>query len=275
MLERAGHFLRDRVFVPRPRRSRELRVRWSGSAAAVLRESHSQGSGPHSPGSALTQPLRRRGATSAEAMAWRIAALGSHPGHPRGLLLAWPCWEWISHRIWPLSPIPNSRFGLLQFRLERFHGDPIVLPDGTRIEPGATVGEFHCDSHVMLEMVRRNENPYAAARADMACLATWLDTVDPQREIRAFHGITMLGSAAARLGFCVVDRAPSIKAWLDRLFMTGLLLLYTTDGLERLDRGRTLGRYPREVWMSRGELVRRYCNAASAGGIANRQQALH
>jgi YkoP domain len=124
------------------------------------------------------------------------------------------------------------------------------------------VGELHCDNLAILHLVRAKQNPYRACRDDLRRLAGWLEPVDPQRYIEAFYGVTLLGVAAARLGFFVLARPSSLETRLDRWFMTGLLLLYTIDGMDRLDRGATLRTPPREVWLTRRELERRYGAAA-------------
>jgi hypothetical protein len=50
----------------------------------------------------------------------------------------------------------------------------------------------------------------------------------------------------------------TLHAWFERFFMTGLLALYNVHGVEGLMHGGTFGDYPQEVWMTRGELARRY-----------------
>jgi hypothetical protein len=179
------------------------------------------------------------------------------------MLVVLPRWEKLSRRFRHLSKIPGSRLGVLRFRLRPFRGAAVVLPDGTRVEPGELVAELHCDNSVIFDLVKRDQNPYRATRADLRLLAAWLDFSDPMGRIRAFRGVTMLGPAAARLGCFVLDRPPGFKARIDRWYMIGLLLIYTTGGMERLNRGTSLRTHPREVWLTRHELMRRYGSAAA------------
>jgi hypothetical protein len=191
-------------------------------------------------------------------MMWHLLAHGSASGDPHGLLVVWPLWEHLSHRMWPLLPIPGAPYGMLKLRFTHHRGARIVLADGTEIRRGALVGELHCDNLAILNGVRAGLNPYRAARNDLRALAAWLAAADPDREVAALFGVTLLGIAAARLGFCVQSEHGGIRARLDRWFMTGLLVIYTTDGLHHLDHGSTIGSGPQEVWLSRSELFRRY-----------------
>jgi YkoP domain len=203
------------------------------------------------------------GAPRAMALMWRLVARGTHPGKPRGLLVVWPRWEHFVHHMWPIKRVPGAPHGLIQLRFGQYQGDEVRLPDDTVVRAGALIGELHCDNLAILNLVINKGNPYRACREDLRHLAQWLEFVDPERRVEALYGVTMIAVAGARLGFFVRERPPSLKASLDRWFMSGLLLLYTVDGLSRLHRGSTLRTPPREVWMSRRELLHRY--GAGAG----------
>lgn len=202
-------------------------------------------------------------------MVWRLIGYGSHPGDPHGLLMVWPQWEHLTHHMRPLAEIPDAPYGTLSFRVMPYRGRPVTLPDGTEIRRGSMIGELHCNNPVVLELVRQGKiNPYRAARRDLGALARWIAQTSRDEGILAFHGFTMLGPAAQRMGFTVCPCEPGMRERLNRVFMTGLLLIYTREGLARLDKGRTLNSYPQEVWMSRDQLIDRYANGANESSVA-------
>ena len=205
---------------------------------------------------------RPGGVSRAAAMMWRMIGHGTGPGEAHGLLVVWPQWENLAHHVWPVTDIPGAPYGTIQVRLMPYRGTPLTLRDGTKIERGTLISELHCNNRIVFDLVSRGTaNPYRAAREDLRALARWMADADMAAEVRACYGFTMLAAAAERLGFSLRECEPGMRRKFNRVFMTGLLLIYTRDGLARLNKGRTLNSYPQEVWMSRGELLRRYSEA--------------
>jgi YkoP domain len=173
---------------------------------------------------------------------WDVVAYGARPGIPGGLLSAWWLWDRIAQRLWPAFVRPGSPFGLLKVRVAVYHGRPINLPDSTRIDSGATVGELHCDNDAVLNFARRSSVIYAAGRSELVAIANWV--IESETYVEAIFGVTLLGASAARLGFHRRTVPFTRRAWADRLFMNGLLALYSVEGVGRLKRGRTLNAQP-------------------------------
>lgn len=206
------------------------------------------------------QPRVRRGAPESwDARVLRRLAMGSRAGQARGVLRIWQLWERLALRLWPPAPVPGSPHGIFMVRVETYHGRPIVLPDGTSVDRGDVVGELHVDNRALLATV--GERKWDAAprmREDLRAIAQAVEDGVFGSDLRAFYGMTLLSRAAGRVGFTVRSRHPTPLAWFDRIYMQGLLLLYAPEGSERVARGTSKGFYPGEVWLSRGELLRRY-----------------
>jgi hypothetical protein len=204
------------------------------------------------------QERRRTRLSPAGAIIWQVLAGASAPGRPRRLLRMWPKWERLAHALWPTAEIPDSPHGMLQLRLRQYHGKPVFLPDRSIIENGSVIGELHCMNTKFLDFAASGLGPYRACREDLRSLAEWVTYDRAAAEISALHGTTLLAAGAIRLGFSALASRRGLRRRIDRFFMTGLLVLYTSQGTARLAQGTTLSAYPSEIWMTRKRLLELY-----------------
>jgi hypothetical protein len=135
----------------------------------------------------------------------------------------------------------------------------VSLSDGTTVSRGDPVGEFHIRSSALVESARHSRwDVLEACRGDLRALACWVESPECPATISAFYGVTLLGKGAARLGFVTHPLPVTLYRRFERLYLSGLLLLYSNEGQGRYNRGETRRIYPEEVWLTRAELLRRY-----------------
>lgn len=192
-------------------------------------------------------------------LGWRLA-FKSRGGRARGFLRFWVFWERFKLSFWRTKPIPNAPTGVFMVHFGRYHGRPIELPDGVHVKKGDLVGELHFRNQVLLELASSKSawGIVHSVMQDMYALERWTHQPDFPSEVRAFFGVTLISRAAPRLGFIVRDQPRTLHTQLERFFMTGLLVLYHSKGVERLLHGTTYGTYPQEVWMTYEMLHKKY-----------------
>lgn len=190
---------------------------------------------------------------------WRLA-FQTRAGRARGFMHFWPFWERFTMYIWRLKPVPHAPNHIIEVRFTRYKGPSIDLPGGVHVQSGDRIAEIHFHNQTLLEGATR-AGPWGLLRMmaeDFRALAAWTKEPNFPSDIQAIYGLTLLSRAAPRLGFTLRERPITLLAWFDRIFMTGLMVLYHQQGLGRLLQGTTYGTYPQEAWMSRSELIRRY-----------------
>jgi hypothetical protein len=148
-----------------------------------------------------------------------------------------------------------------------YGGPNFTLPDGTEIAQGDTIGQLHLNNQMFVAAL---SGPAGSAtgsqkwaivplfREQLRELAAWTESGGLSEPIEAIYGVTVLGRGAIRLGFTMRPRKRSILAAFDRLFLDGLMILYTPEGQERMMLGKTVNDQSAEAWMSIGELRRHY-----------------
>ena len=191
---------------------------------------------------------------------WLLGA-GTGGGKARGILRVWQLFDRVLVHFTPMIPIPGAVDNVFKLQYLQYHGHPVTLPDGTHVGRGDSICWLHMNNSLLAHMDGQL-SLLRAFRGDLQALARYVQRPEFPADVKAFYGYTLLSGAAPRLGFTVRPQRITIKTRLDRIFLQGLLAVYTPSGLNRLRRGSTYSRYPQEVWMSRAELLRRYGSPA-------------
>jgi hypothetical protein len=161
------------------------------------------------------------------------------------------------YRVKPIDPLD----GLLGVSPRRYRGHPHVLKDGTAIKSGALIYEVHVLNNRFARQQASSSSEditiWGATTYIARDLRTLAKEIQQGTEVEVLHGITLLCSGSRRLGFSVTDMPPGLWRGLTGFYLRGLLQVYHVQGAQRLQQG-LKALVPKELWMSRKELLARY-----------------
>ncbi len=165
---------------------------------------------------------------------------------------------------------PEAAVGsILRLRLTRYRGRPFTLADGTPIQRGDQIGELHLNNERVAALHdggRRSQqvgfDAVRAFRASLAALAERARENPRDQAARAFTATTIFYQGIERLGFEVRPLRRRLLSRIMGAFQRRLLAHFHPLGRRRPGRPRFAE--AREIWISRGELLRRYAPERSS-----------
>jgi YkoP domain len=165
--------------------------------------------------------------------------------------------EWVDRTLRHITPIREG--GVLAMELSRYHGAPVALRDGCRVEPGDPVVALHFRNDRVGEVVRPGwqRAGYLEGRTDLAALADWLEARPGAQRPVAVVGTTILGPLFARERW---ETRPVPRTWrtrLDAWWMRWLLAHFGRGGRTRVLRGHHELEVT-QLWISASDLRARY-----------------
>jgi hypothetical protein len=173
----------------------------------------------------------------------------SRPAPPRILEPFLVHWERLDRRRRRIRMI--RRGGVAGIEFTRHRGTPLRLRDGTLVNTGDLIGEFHLDNALIKELlpVQGHAAILHIARDDLRILARWARQVSPERRPVGYHGESILVPYARRMGMEVYPRRSTAWTRLQDWYLRGVMARWAAEGRGRLRHGRR-GLRAGVAWMS-------------------------
>ncbi len=173
----------------------------------------------------------------------------SRPAPPRILEPFLVHWERLDRRRRRIRMVRKG--GVVGVEFTRHRGAPFHLRDGTVVDRGDLIGEFHLDNALIKDLlpVQGHAPILRMARDDLGTLAAWARGVTPDRRPVAYHGESILVPYARRMGLEVYPRRSTAWTRLQDWYLRGVMARWAAEGRGRLRHGRR-GLRAGVAWMS-------------------------
>lgn len=174
-------------------------------------------------------------------------------------------WEKFFSWVENISIIENSPYGLLRMSVHPFKGQPTVLSDGTKVNPGDYILEIHISNLTLAKgevggvKVASDIQLLPLFRQEMSNLANLAKEGRLDPRIKALWGVTMLGPGLRRLGFELepMEEGPSSRFLVK--WMNFLKWVFSPSGSEASSKHKSRLK-GHQYWMSIEQLIEKYHN---------------
>jgi hypothetical protein len=182
---------------------------------------------------------------------------------PRLILILWPVADRLLRVVERIRPLRAGDNGIIRLSLRCYKGPTKVLNDGCEVRAGDTIIEIHLNNSWFKRRRKLRLSASQSPREFLGCFAEDLRLLARQissgtfGNVTALHGITILYTAARRLGFQVVELPDSLWKKGALFYMAGLMEAYHLRG-DNVSGLREKTWELKEIWLSRAALLNKY-----------------
>jgi peptidoglycan-N-acetylglucosamine deacetylase len=181
----------------------------------------------------------------------------------RLLVAVWMRYESLFSKLFGIKAFDESnRF--LHYRVRKYQGAEVELPDGTVIHKGDPVAELHLDNEMLFELSSRAGSAVKLAIQLIRHMEPLMPEIarrfvsDPDfADVKALYGVTMINRGVQQFGFTVLELEKGAFSFFTTLYLKLLLSVLHPSGKQRLQE-RASKLVPKTIIVSRAELLRRY-----------------
>lgn len=182
---------------------------------------------------------------------------------PRFVLILWPVADRLLRGIEHIKPLKADDSGIIRFSLRRYKGPTKVLNDGCEVKAGDTIVELHLNNAWFKRRRNLNLDALQSPREFLGSFAQDLRLLALQiaggtfGNVATLHGVTILHTAARRLGFQIDELPDSLWKKGALFYMAGLMQVYHLRG-DDVSGLREKRWELKEIWLSKATLLSKY-----------------
>lgn len=158
----------------------------------------------------------------------------------RCMVFLWLLWEKVFHIIFHIQST-NKEDPIFHFRVRPYHGEPILMHDGTKLSSGDRVMELHFDNKMLFEIGSRSKSPVQLAikmvrgvEKELPNLAKYVVDHPELHDLKALYGVSMINRGPEKFGFTVTDLPKGLFASSSQIYLKFLLRIIHPDGGARI-----------------------------------------